>query len=61
MDFKQFSKFFIANPNWFGYMEKESDFDKVIEVLKAYDFYTQYDKTEFDFDEFCEDYWHQPI
>ena len=32
------------------------DFDKVIEVLEAYDFYKTYDKSDFDFDEFCEDY-----
>ena len=60
LNFKDFVRLFLDNPNWHGYMEHRSDFEKVIEVNEAFDFYKAYDKTGFDFDQFCEDYWHQP-
>lgn len=60
LDFKKFAELFIANDNWFGYMEHRSDLEKAFELIEAFDFYKLYDKSGFDFDQFCEDYWHQP-
>ena len=60
MDINDFAQNFIANDNWYGYMEKSDDLEKFKEIHNAFEFYKSYDKSDFDFDEFCEDYWHQP-
>ena len=61
MDINDFAQKLIANANWYGYMADSDDLEKFKEIHKAFEFYKAYDKFDFDFDEFCEDYWHQPI
>lgn len=57
LDFKQFAELFINNDYWHECMQTStwSDFEKVCELLQAFESYKVYDKG--DFDHFCEDYW----
>ena len=59
LDFKEFSRLFIGNENWDGYMRDWEDVEKVFELIEAYEFYKLYDKSDFDIDQFCDDYWHR--
>ena len=57
LDFKQFAELFIDQYYWYGCIKTStwSDFEKVCEVLQAFELYKVYDKG--DFNHFCEYYW----
>ena len=57
LDFKQFAELFIDDYYWYGCIHTStwSDFEKVCELLQAFELYKVYDKG--DFNHFCEYYW----
>jgi len=57
LDFKQFAQLFIENHNWDGFTLDWEDLEKVFVAIEAFEFYKLYDKSDFDFDQFCNDYW----
>ena len=57
LDFKQFSESFINNDYWDRYTPNWEDVEKVFLLIEAFEFYKLYDKSDFDFDQFCNDYW----
>ena len=59
LNFKKFAELFINNDNWDECMESStwSDFEKVCELLQAFELYKVYDKG--DFNHFCEYYWNE--